>query len=49
MEEFFPVIRLLNLDELAERMETCLSGGTEKLSPTREKQGEGDSISISYS
>ena len=35
------IIRLLNLDELAQRMETYLSAGaTEKLSPTRGKQGE---------
>ena len=35
------IIRLLNLDELAERMETYLSAGaTEELSPTRGKQGE---------
>ena len=35
------IIRLLNLDELAQRMETYLSAGaTEELSPTRGKQGE---------
>ena len=40
------ILRLLNLDDLAQRIETCLIGG---LSPTREKQGEGDSIRISCS
>ena len=35
------IIRHLNLDELAQRMETYLSiGATEELSPTRGKQGE---------
>ena len=35
------IIRLLHQDELAQRMETCLSAGaTEELSPTRGKQGE---------
>ena len=35
------IVRLLNLDELAQRMETYLStGATEELSPTRGKQGE---------
>ena len=35
------VRRLLHQDELAQRMETCLSAGaTEELSPTRGKQGE---------
>ena len=35
------IIRLLHLDELAQRIETYLStGATEKLSPTRGKQGE---------
>ena len=35
------IIRLLNLDELAQRMETYLSAGvTEELSPIRGKQGE---------
>ena len=35
------IVRLLNLDELAQRMETYLSAGaTEELSPTRGKQGE---------
>ena len=42
------IIRQLNLNELAQRMETYLSGGTEELSPTRGKQGEGNSISCSY-
>ena len=43
------IIRLLNLDELAQRMETYLSAGaTEELSPTRGKQGEGNSVSCSY-
>ena len=37
----FLVIRLLHLDELAQRMETYLSAGaTEELSPTRGKEGE---------
>ena len=35
------VRRLLHLDELAQRIETCLSArATEELSPTRGKQGE---------
>ena len=35
------IIRLLRQDELAQRIETYLStGATEKLSPTRGKQGE---------
>ena len=35
------IIRLLDQDELAQRMETCLSAGAiEELSPTRGKQGE---------
>jgi hypothetical protein len=35
------IIRQLHQDELAQRMETCLSAGaTEELSPTREYQGE---------
>ena len=35
------VIRLLHLDELAQRMETYLSAGaTEELSPTSGKEGE---------
>ena len=35
------IVRLLHHDELAQRMETFLSAGaTEKLSPTRGKQGE---------
>ena len=35
------VIRLLSQDELAQRMETCLSArATEELSPTRGRQGE---------
>ena len=35
------IIHLLHQDELAQRIETCLSAGaTEELSPTREKQGE---------
>ena len=35
------IIRLLKLDELAQRMETYLSAGaTDELSPTRGKQGE---------
>ena len=44
------IIRLLSQDELAQRMETyLLSGGTEELpSPTRGKQGEGNSVICSY-
>ena len=35
------IVHLLNLDELAERMETYLSAGAaDELSPTRGKQGE---------
>ena len=40
------ILRLLSLDDLAQRIETYLIGG---LSPTRGKQGERDSISISCS
>jgi hypothetical protein len=50
---FLLIIRFLHQDELAQRMETCLSAGaTEELSPTRGKQGElrgRDSVSCSYS
>jgi ABC-type uncharacterized transport system permease subunit len=35
------IVRLLRQDELAQRMETCLSAeAIEELSPTRGKQGE---------
>ena len=48
-KNFLLIIRLLNLDELAQRMETYLSAGaTKELSPTRGKQGEGNSVSCSY-
>ena len=45
------IVHHFHQDELAQRMETFLSAGaTEKLSPTRGKQGElGDSVSCSYS
>ena len=46
---FLDIIRLLDLDELAQRMETYLSAeATEELSHTREKQGEGNGVSCSY-
>ena len=36
------IIRQLNLDDLAQRMETYLSGTTEELSPTSGSDGEGN-------
>ena len=40
-QNLLQIIRLLDQDELAQRMETYLSAGaTEELSPTRGKQGE---------
>ena len=36
------IIRLLNLDDLAHRMETYLSGATEELSPISGTDGEGN-------
>ena len=36
------IIRLLNLDDLAQQMETYLSGATEELSPTSGSDGEGN-------
>ena len=38
------IIRLLNLDDLAKRIESYLS----EFSPTSRKQGEGNSVSCSY-
>ena len=40
-QNLLKIVRLLDQDELAQRMETYLSAGaTEELSPTRGKQGE---------
>ena len=40
-QNLLQIIRLLHQDELAQRIETCLSARTtEELSPTRGKQGE---------
>ena len=39
----FLIIRLLNLDELAQRMEACLSiGATKEFSPTRSRRKQGE-------
>ena len=36
------IIRLLSLDDVAQRMQTYLSGAAEEVFPTRGKQGEGN-------
>ena len=39
-EKLLDIIRQLNLDELAQRMETYLSGEAEEFSPIREQEGK---------